>query len=123
MAADNKKQRKPAISMTRSDHERLSLLAESFAERNPAVAEQLFAELDRARLVADGRLAGDIVRMGSTLRFTTDAGLSGRGRHCRGEGLDPDSHRRRIDRPFGGAVHRLGIARRSQSPPDRRKRR
>lgn len=74
MAADNKKHRKPVISMTRSDHERLSLLAESFAERNPAVAEQLFAELDRARLVADGRLADNIVRMGSTLRFTTDAG-------------------------------------------------
>ncbi|MBX9451874.1 MAG: nucleoside diphosphate kinase regulator [Mesorhizobium sp.] len=74
MAADNKKHRKPAISMTRSDHERLSLLAESFAERNPAVAEQLFAELDRARLVADGRLGDNIVRMGSTLRFTTDAG-------------------------------------------------
>lgn len=38
------------------------------------MAEQLLAELDRARVVADGKLAPDVVRMGSTLRFTTDGG-------------------------------------------------
>jgi regulator of nucleoside diphosphate kinase len=74
MAPDTKKQRKPAIKMTRSDHERLSLMAESYVDRNPAVADQLLAELDRARLVDDARIAADIVRMGSRLRFTTDAG-------------------------------------------------
>ena len=74
MAPQNKTQRKPAIIMTRSDHERLSRLAESSIARNPAVAEELLAEIDRARVVDDARIAPDVVRMGSTLRFTSDAG-------------------------------------------------
>ena len=74
MATDNKRQRKPAISITRSDYERLSRLAQSYAVRNPDVADELLAELDRARVVEDGRVAADVVRMGSILRFTSDLG-------------------------------------------------
>jgi regulator of nucleoside diphosphate kinase len=74
MAPRTSTRRKPAITMTHSDHARLSRLADSYSTRNQDVADQLFAELDRARLVADGSLRGDVVRMGSTLRFTTDAG-------------------------------------------------
>lgn len=66
--------RRPAITMTRSDHDRLSRLAETRAARDPEAADGLLAELDRARLVDDRRIAADVVRMGSTLRFTTDAG-------------------------------------------------
>lgn len=66
--------RKPAITITRSDHESLSRLAESHSARDPDAAEQLLSELDRARVVMDGRIAHDVVRIGSTLRFTTDAG-------------------------------------------------
>ena len=74
MAPNVTRNRKPAIRMCRSDHERLSLLAESYLTRNPEVADQLLAELDRARVVSDARIAADVVRMGSRLRFTTDAG-------------------------------------------------
>jgi regulator of nucleoside diphosphate kinase len=74
MAPDNKRQRKPAISITRSDYERLSRLAQSNAVRNPDVADELLAELDRARVVEDGRIASGTVRMGSTLHFTSDLG-------------------------------------------------
>lgn len=74
MAPGIKKQRKPAITTTRSDHERLSRLAEAYAHRNPQVTEELLTELDRARVVEDGRIAADVVRMGSTLRFTSDLG-------------------------------------------------
>lgn len=74
MAQANKKNRKPAIAVTRTDSERLWRLAESFADRNPAVAEELLGELDRAKVVEDGRLAPDVVRMGSSLRFTSDLG-------------------------------------------------
>ncbi|QPC94832.1 nucleoside diphosphate kinase regulator [Mesorhizobium sp. INR15] len=66
--------RKPAITITRSDHYSLSRLAESRAARDPDMSEQLLTELDRARVVEDRRIAADVVRMGSTLRFTTDAG-------------------------------------------------
>lgn len=74
MAPQKKKLRKPAIIVSESDHKRLWLLAEQFAERNPDVAETIFAELDRARVVRDDRIAGTVVRMGSSLRFTTDLG-------------------------------------------------
>lgn len=67
------KRRKPAIAMTRLDHERLSRLVGTVAAENSPVADELFAELDRARIVA-GRLPAGTVGMGSTLRFTTDAG-------------------------------------------------
>lgn len=74
MAPTTKTRRKPAIAMARSDHERLTRLAESLADRNPEVADELFAELDRARVVADAQLRPGVVRMGTTLRFTTDIG-------------------------------------------------
>ncbi len=74
MASDMNRPRKPTITMTRTDHERLSLLAESHAVRNPGIADELLAELDRARVVADGRIAADVVRMGSTVRFVSDLG-------------------------------------------------
>jgi regulator of nucleoside diphosphate kinase len=74
MAPQTNRKRKPSIAITRSDHERLTRLAESVSARSPELADELFAELDRARVVADKALAPHVVRMGSTLRFTTDAG-------------------------------------------------
>ena len=74
MAHATKKNRKTAITVTRTDSERLWRLAESYAGRNPAVAEELLAELERAKVVDDGRIAPHVVCMGSTLRFTSDLG-------------------------------------------------
>jgi len=74
MAPESKRQRKPAVIMTRSDRERLWRLAESYTTRNPDVADVLMAEIERARLVDDARIPADVVRMGSTLRFTSDLG-------------------------------------------------
>ncbi len=74
MAPNQKTHRKPGIVVTRYDQERLSRLAESLAARNPKVSQDLLAELDRARIVQDGNIGADVVRMGSTLRFTSDLG-------------------------------------------------
>jgi regulator of nucleoside diphosphate kinase len=74
MSSYQKKLQKPAIVMTRSDHERLTRLADSIAHSNEQAAEELYAELDRARIVPDDRIGADVVRMGSTLRFTTTTG-------------------------------------------------
>jgi len=74
MAPGTEKRHKPAIVMTRSDHERLWRLAESYTAKNPDVADELLMELDRAHVVEDGQIADDVVRMGSTLRFTSDLG-------------------------------------------------
>ena len=74
MAHTMKKNRKPTITVTRTDSERLWRLAESYVGRNRAVAEEFLIELERAKVVADSRVAADVVRMGSTLRFTSDLG-------------------------------------------------
>ena len=74
MAPDARRHRKPAITMTREDHGRLTRLAETLANANPDLADDLFGELERARLVDSLERRPDIVRMGSTLRFITDAG-------------------------------------------------
>jgi regulator of nucleoside diphosphate kinase len=39
-----------------------------------SLADELLDELERARIVEDNKLRADAVKMGSTLRFTTDAG-------------------------------------------------
>lgn len=64
MASETKRHNKPAITMARSAHERLTRLAETCSARNPDAADDLLAELDRARIVADDRIADDVVRMG-----------------------------------------------------------
>ena len=74
MAPDNRKHRKPAIILSRDDHARLTRLADSVNALNPELADDLFSELERARLVANIERHPDVVRMGSTLRFSTDSG-------------------------------------------------
>jgi regulator of nucleoside diphosphate kinase len=74
MVPKTRKSLKPAIKMAVSDHERLARLAESHASRIPEVANELMAELERARVVPDERLSAGVVRMGSKLRFASDLG-------------------------------------------------
>jgi regulator of nucleoside diphosphate kinase len=65
---------KPRISISTSDHARLMKLADSIAQRNAPIADDLFGELERAKIVADEAIAKDIVRMGSQVRFTDEKG-------------------------------------------------
>ncbi len=74
MTPASNRRRKPAITISRSDYETLVRLADAISERNPAVSEELAAELDRARVVANANMRDDVVRMGSTLRYVTDSG-------------------------------------------------
>ena len=74
MAPDKRRHRKPAIIMSRDDQARLTRLADSVAAANPELADDLFGELERARIVAKIERHPAVVRMGSTLRFTTDSG-------------------------------------------------
>ena len=72
MTSATRRRRLPAITLASSDHERLVNLADALADRDPAAADQLAAELDRARVVADDRLAQGTVRMGAVVRFSLD---------------------------------------------------
>ena len=74
MLTTKKKLRKPAIVLIETDHKRLSLLSEQSADRNSEVAETILIELERARVVKDEKIPKNAVRMGSSVRFTTDLG-------------------------------------------------
>jgi regulator of nucleoside diphosphate kinase len=65
--------RKPSIAINEADHARLLRLAETLVRRHGELANQLFAELERAEIVPDTRDRA-IVGMGSTLRYETDSG-------------------------------------------------
>src|SRR5690606_23149454 len=57
-----KSSRKPAIVIGEVEHERLSGLASDAVDRIPEVAEELLAELDRARIVKAGKVPADTVQ-------------------------------------------------------------
>jgi len=74
MQVTGKSRRKPSIVIGETDHERLTNLATSAAERMPEVSEELLSELDRARVVADDSLPEDVIRIGSTVGYRTNSG-------------------------------------------------
>lgn len=74
MLQNTKTRRKPNIRISQSDHARLSALASTVAARNPEASDELLAELERARVVADGWVSAGTVRMGSTVTFKPDTG-------------------------------------------------
>jgi regulator of nucleoside diphosphate kinase len=55
-----------------SDHVRLTSLATAALDRLPQAAEELLTELERAKIVADGAVPNDVVRMGSTVEYRTE---------------------------------------------------
>lgn len=74
MQDTTKSRRKTSIKISRTDYTRLSALAAAVADRSPVISDGLLAELDRARVVADGTVSADIVQMGSTVTFKPDTG-------------------------------------------------
>nr|WIE91322.1 nucleoside diphosphate kinase regulator [Mesorhizobium sp. WSM4875] len=64
----------PSIILSMTDYERLANLASAVADRIPDGSDALLVELERAILVADGSMRSDVVRMGSTVAYETDAG-------------------------------------------------
>jgi regulator of nucleoside diphosphate kinase len=65
-------QRKPRVTLTAEDHEKLSILARAAAHTMPDVAEVLNEELDRAHVMAPGRHPEHIVCMGCEVEFRDD---------------------------------------------------
>jgi regulator of nucleoside diphosphate kinase len=59
----------PDIVVGQADHDRLAALADAALDTLPQLAETLLAELTRARLVADERMPGTVVRMGSLVEY------------------------------------------------------
>lgn len=66
--------RMPKIIVTEADYRRLTDLAMAVQNRMPEVADELLSEMDRAEIAAADRVPGNVVRMGSTVRFRADDG-------------------------------------------------
>ncbi|MCD4512559.1 nucleoside diphosphate kinase regulator [Brucella pseudogrignonensis] len=69
-----KNRKKPKIVVSDIDHERLTILAGNVSEKLEEVAEELMQELDRAKVVPQKKLPADVVRMGSTVEFSSNDG-------------------------------------------------
>lgn len=65
---------KPQIAIARSDHARLLRLADALSRGNADLADQFYAELERAEVFPDEDRTRDVVRMGSTLEYKTSSG-------------------------------------------------
>ena len=78
-------------------------------ERLPEVAQELLDEMDRAKVVKNGSVPADVVRMGSTVTFTSDDG------HTRTLTLvypkeeSLDEHRISVLTPVGAALIGLSV--------------
>lgn len=61
----------PEIILGKDEHHTLLLLAMAGTGHTADDSDELLYELERARVVADGFVPPDVVRMGSTVTFTT----------------------------------------------------
>ena len=73
MTTHRKARARPPIQIRETDAERIGNLAIEAEERLPQVAELLLAEINRARIVQDSGLPGDVVAMQSTVKFVDEA--------------------------------------------------
>src|SRR5262249_24092495 len=63
---------KPQITIAKTETTRLLALAAALAERSPELSDTMFGELERARVVSDDAVAGNVVRMGSVVTYRPD---------------------------------------------------
>lgn len=97
----------PAIVIRAADEERLAALATSLLDSKPDLAEELLAELARARSAEDAALPPDTVQMGTTLTYEAD-GRRRRVTLVYPTEADIDAGRISILTPIGAAL--LGLA-------------
>ena len=94
----------PAIFIAAADYERITVMAESAAKREPEMAAFLLGELERASINAPAGNAR-VVTMGSRVRFREDP--SGRVLDAQlvyPDRADPGAHRISILTPVGAAL-------------------
>ena len=94
----------PNIIVSDADYERLTDLATASLERQPEVAQELLDEMDRAKVVKDGNVPADVVRMGSTVTFTSDDGQTRTLTLVYPKEESLDGHRISVMTPVGAAL-------------------
>jgi transcription elongation GreA/GreB family factor len=109
-----KNRKKPNIVVSDVDYERLMGLANSVPEQHEEIADELMAELDRAKVVPAKRLPQNVVHMGSVVEFRSNDGHE-RGGHCSGQDFDSDTDWHGIDRPCARSVDFMDGTRRAST--------
>ncbi|PWE54080.1 nucleoside diphosphate kinase regulator [Metarhizobium album] len=69
---------KPKIVVGRTDHNKLTRLANGLLDKRPEVAEELLAELERASVLDDQDVPPQTVQMDSTVEYRTDGSSAAR---------------------------------------------
>ncbi len=67
--AKNQSKRHPKVMINADDLAHLKGLADGMLRRHPALADRLFDEIGRARIVASAKMPKDVVTMGSTVTY------------------------------------------------------
>ena len=98
----------PNIVVSAADYERLTDLATASLERLPEVAEELLNEMERAKIVKDGSVPDDVVRMGSTVTFRSHDGRERTETLVYPVDEDSDAHKISVMTPVGAAL--IGLA-------------
>lgn len=65
--------RAPEIVINEEDLAHIEALAEGAMQRSPALADRLLEEIDRARIVASGKMPADVVSIGSTVTYRDES--------------------------------------------------
>ena len=94
----------PQIIVSNADYERLTDLATASLERLPEVANELLSEMDRAKVVQDGSVPDNVVRMGSTVTFKSDDGNTRTFKLVYPAEESLDEHRISVMTPVGAAL-------------------
>lgn len=98
----------PNIVVSSADYERLTDLATASLERLPDVAQELLDEMERAKIVDEGKVPADVVRMGSTVTFKADDGQTRTLKLVWPVDESLDEHRLSVMTPVGAALIGLG---------------
>jgi len=98
----------PQIIVSNADYERLTDLATASLERLPEVANELLSEMDRAKVVQDGSVPPNVVRMGSTVTFKSDDSNTRTFKLVYPAEESLDEHRISVMTPVGAAL--IGLA-------------
>jgi regulator of nucleoside diphosphate kinase len=96
------------IIVSNAEYERLTDLASASMERLPEVAQELLDELERAKIVDGKDVPKDVVRMGSTVTFSSDDGNTRTLKLVYPADESLDEHRISVMTPVGVALIGLG---------------
>jgi regulator of nucleoside diphosphate kinase len=99
--------KKPDITIKQADHEKLSQLANGLVQRLPELADELFSELERARV--DKFAPAHTVQMGTTVVYGSDDGNRRRVTLVYPYEADITQNKISILTPIGTALIGLGV--------------